>query len=828
MTSMSYAYTPGSRFSTAKPHFFPDCDLKDCLVTDDEPGASNFTCTKIVATIGPSTQEVGTMCDLLRAGMVGVRLDLAKGTLKFHHQSLANLQAAMRITKKLCCILVDIQGRKVLVRNKEKVDESGWTEYTDDNYDIQAGQRLTITTRADAEPSATLLPVDYEGFSRMVKVGDFINVGRYMLFGNHLRLKVESVSGTDVACVATNDATLEGLLALHIESEGIDGGSASSPGAPLIGDNDRHCLAALAADYDIDFVALGYTRDGADVRDARAFLHNLGMSNTKILAKIATRQSLFHFEGIIDKADGIIISRGPLGMDCLPEKMALVQKTVIKACNLVGKPVLLSRVVDTMINTPRPTRAEATDVANAVLDGVDGFLLGSETIKGKYPVETVHTVCSISRAAEKVFDHHYHTEHLMEVAVGEVRDASYGLAHHGHPYVAGQQHSSADAVLGDSDAEDETPGWSDQGSSSYASLQSADTQQRHRSRLGTSALRTTDVVPAPGGGGHVAGVEGEQPVLRRELNKSKTFKLSNAAQAMAWSGLDAGTAVGLPDPLIAARRNDMFKLESLASSAVRTADKIGASLIVVYTHTGRTAQLLAKYRPPMPILTLVVPNLLSDNIHWRLDGRANARQCLLSRGILPMLSTPGHTENVMLQEAVKSAAAMGLVKAHSYVVCVQRIHHEYCVKVMSVDPRGRGVEAAPRRSHTTFQQLPGVLCNSSPFANDVYDRDVDGELGVSEALVKTDSFFADDQMGTFVRTMSIAVDRHAAPQALMSPAGRARGAPSGIGRLESVEEDAECMLGKQQAQAAAEEAAPDSERFSGGLVKTLSMMPNRL
>ncbi|WIA20834.1 hypothetical protein OEZ85_005187 [Tetradesmus obliquus] len=139
----------------------------------------------------------------------------------------------------------------------------------------------------------------------------------------------------------------------------------------------------------------------------------------------------------------------------------------------------------------------------------------------------------------------------------------------------------------------------------------------------------------------------------------------------------------------------MNMLESLASSAVRAAGKVQADLIIVYTATGRTAQLVAKYRPPMPILTLVVPRLVNDGIRWRLEGKATARTCQLTRGLLPMLATPGPNGDAVLEAAVIKAALAGLVAPRHHVVVLQQIHNDLCVKIMSLDSSGRRI-AGPR------------------------------------------------------------------------------------------------------------------------------------
>ncbi len=143
----------------------------------------------------------------------------------------------------------------------------------------------------------------------------------------------------------------------------------------------------------IDFLSLSYTRHADDVRLARSHLSKLGdLCQTQILAKIENCEGLAQFDEILNEADGIILSRGNLGIDLPPEKVFLFQKVALNKCNFAGKPAVITRVVDSMVESPCPTRAEATDVANAVLDGTDAVLLGAETLRGLYPIETITTV----------------------------------------------------------------------------------------------------------------------------------------------------------------------------------------------------------------------------------------------------------------------------------------------------------------------------------------------------------------------------------------------------------------------------------------------------
>lgn len=669
-------YSPyASAFSRSKPNFLKNVQLSDCLHTDADSG---FTGTKVIATIGPADFEVDVLSEMLDAGMVGARLDLTWGSLDFHKTAMRNLGAAMQKSKKLCCSMVDVQGRELLIRRVLN-DTPNWDVH-EEPFTIMGGESVTLTTRTDLDGSNSMLWISYDGFPAMCMPGDTVYIGRYLVCGAEsasLYLQVVEVRGTDVICVAQNDATMEGLLTAYHVERSLSGVENLQNGLPLFSERDKACITELAGEFDIDFLLLSYVRDEQDVKDARAFLDSIGLEETKIIPKVATRKSLLAFSGILNEADGIIISRGSLGLDNLPEKMALIQKTLIKAGNLVGKPVLLTRIVDTMINTPRPTRAEATDIANAVLDGVDGFILGAETFRGKYPVLTVSTISKICRSAEKVFDHQYHYESLMDLAVDFSSSAS---AQKMKPTKAKENGHEAPPPAAAAPAS-------------------------KPSNLGEKGKKHI---------GFAGGIK-EEPESTAAIHKSGSAdgvgKLEQSARRMAQFGQMGSylnlNYMGQSMPPVNSKRSAMSKVESLASSAVKAADKVQASLIVVYTHTGDTARLVAKYRPQMPIFTLVVPHLVSKTHHWKIDGKSCARQCLLTRGVHPMLSAPGHNEDAMLEDAVRIAARKGMVKAHDHVVCIQRIHGECCVKVLSVDALGQGVQRMPQ-STGNFASLPGV------------------------------------------------------------------------------------------------------------------------
>jgi pyruvate kinase len=222
-----------------------------------------------------------------------------------------------------------------------------------------------------------------------------------------LFLEVQEVTSSSAVCRALTPAVLGGLVTVTRAAPAPDCAAEASqpereapPPPSCLCEEDREMLTAFAG-RSVDFVALSHAESGAQIVEARAFLHSIGMREARVLAKVETRAALRDFEAILAEADGIIVSRGNLGMAVPIEKVARLQKEIVWRCNCAGKLVLVTRIFDSMADAPRPTRAEATDVANAVLDGVDAFLLGAETVRGMFPVETLTCVLAICAEAEK-------------------------------------------------------------------------------------------------------------------------------------------------------------------------------------------------------------------------------------------------------------------------------------------------------------------------------------------------------------------------------------------------------------------------------------------
>ncbi|XP_039125648.1 pyruvate kinase 1, cytosolic-like [Dioscorea cayenensis subsp. rotundata] len=357
-----------------------------------EPSKPSFfpAMTKIVGTLGPKSRSVEVISSCLKAGMSVARFDFSWGDIDYHQETLENLKLAVKSTKKLCAVMLDTVGPELQVLNKSERAIS-----------LEAEAFVTLTPDQEKEASSELLPINFSGLSKAVKTGDTIFIGQYLFTGSETTsvwLEVTELKGDDVVCVIKNTATLAGsLFTLHISQIRID--------LPTLSDADKDVICKWGVKNNIDFLSLSYTRHAEDVRQAREFLSKLGdLHQTQIFAKIENIEGLTHFDEILQEADGIILSRGNLGIDLPPEKVFLFQKAAVYKCNMAGKPAVVTRVVDSMTDNLRPTRAEATDVANAVLDGSDAILLGAETLRGLYPVETISIVGKICAEAEKVFN----------------------------------------------------------------------------------------------------------------------------------------------------------------------------------------------------------------------------------------------------------------------------------------------------------------------------------------------------------------------------------------------------------------------------------------
>lgn len=331
--------------------------------------------SKIVATIGPASRDPVVLEPLLRAGVDVVRLNFSHGE---HHEHLAVAQAARTIAlsaDRPLAILQDLSGPKIR------------TGPVAAPLLLRQGETVLITTDESVEGRAGLISTSYDPLPRDVKPGDKI-----LLDDGRIELRVLRTSDETVECVVVHG----GLLGSH-KGMNLPGVKLS---APALTEKDRRDLAFGIANG-VDFVALSFVRQAADVEDAKRLIKELGGS-APLIAKIEKREAVDTLPAILEAADGVMVARGDLGVELATEEVPTLQKRIIEMANAAGKVVITAtQMLESMIDSPRPTRAEASDVANAILDGTDGIMLSGETATGRFPVEAVATMARIALYTEE-------------------------------------------------------------------------------------------------------------------------------------------------------------------------------------------------------------------------------------------------------------------------------------------------------------------------------------------------------------------------------------------------------------------------------------------
>jgi pyruvate kinase len=330
---------------------------------------------KIICTIGPSCNTEPTLRHLLRLGMDVARLNFSHGAHSEHARTIARLRHAAKRERRTICILQDLQGPKIRTGPLE-----GHAPVT-----LTAGSRLTITPRP-VLGTPNLISTTFERLAKEVRPG-----ARILLADGLIELRVIRVRGDEVETEVGNG----GILAEH---QGIN-----LPGAalsiPALTEKDRADLE-FGLEHDVDMVALSFVRSAADVRSAKQMISARG-SDVPVIAKLEKPQALKQLEEIFEAADGIMVARGDLGVEMPAEKVPVIQKYVIRRSAEWRKPVITAtQMLESMIENPRPTRAEASDVANAIFDGTDAVMLSAETASGRYPQEAVAMMSKIVVEAE--------------------------------------------------------------------------------------------------------------------------------------------------------------------------------------------------------------------------------------------------------------------------------------------------------------------------------------------------------------------------------------------------------------------------------------------
>lgn len=331
--------------------------------------------TKIVATLGPSSNDVEQLKALIEAGIGAARLNFSHGDHEEHGARINNFKQAREELGKPVPIVLDTKGPEIRIKT-----------FATKKVSLVAGQEFTLTTD-DIEGDNTKVAVTYMDLPNDVKIGSTV-----LIDDGLVGLTVVDIKGSDVICTVNNSAELGSRKGVNLPDIHIN--------LPALTEKDIDDIK-FGVEMGIDYIAASFIRSAKDVLEIKRVLEECGGSDVHIISKIENRDGVDNIDEILEVTDGIMVARGDLGVEIPTEDVPIVQKQIIKKCNQAGKPVITAtQMLDSMQRNPRPTRAEAGDVANAIFDGTDAVMLSGETAAGDYPVEAVKTMASICSRTE--------------------------------------------------------------------------------------------------------------------------------------------------------------------------------------------------------------------------------------------------------------------------------------------------------------------------------------------------------------------------------------------------------------------------------------------
>ena len=336
--------------------------------------------TKIVCTLGPATNDVEIMKQLIHNGMDAARINFSHGTYETHAETIAKLKQAREELNAPIPLILDTKGPEIRVKT-----------FKEDKVRLEEDATFTLTTR-EVEGDVNIVSVTYADLPKDVHRGS-----RILIDDGLIELKVEDITETDVVCKVVNGGVVKSRKGVNLPGVEVN--------LPSLMEKDIEDLK-FGVENGFDIVAASFIRSAEDVLKIRRVLEENGGGQMHIISKIENQQGVENIDKILEASDGIMVARGDLGVEIPPEEVPLVQKILIAKANRIGKPVITAtQMLESMVHSPRPTRAEANDVANAIFDGSDAIMLSGETAAGAYPLEAVATMARIALKAESAVDY---------------------------------------------------------------------------------------------------------------------------------------------------------------------------------------------------------------------------------------------------------------------------------------------------------------------------------------------------------------------------------------------------------------------------------------
>ena len=358
--------------------------------------------TKIVCTIGPASRDADTMREMLEAGMNVARLNFSHGTHEEHRKTIETFRRVRDEQDRPAAILLDTKGPEIRLGDFENGSEI-----------LEEGDEFTLTSE-ECPGTKERVSTTYKALPSQVSLGTSI-----LIDDGRVRLRVAGTTEDEVRCVVVNGGKVSNRKGVNIPNQSLD--------LEYISEADRQDIL-FGIEMDVDYVAASFVRSGADVKVLRSLLNENGGDRIKIISKIENTEGIENFKEILALSDGIMIARGDMGVEVDFEKLPGIQKKFIKECCKAGKTVITAtQMLESMTHSPAPTRAEITDVANAVFDGTSAVMLSGESAAGDYPVETVKAMAKIVSQAEEDAEE-VNQYKFLEVETND-RDVSNAMGH---------------------------------------------------------------------------------------------------------------------------------------------------------------------------------------------------------------------------------------------------------------------------------------------------------------------------------------------------------------------------------------------------------------
>ncbi|MBZ0199746.1 MAG: pyruvate kinase [Ignavibacteriaceae bacterium] len=377
-----------------------------------------FAKTKILCTLGPAACSREMIYKLILSGVDGVRLNFSHGSYEFYEDVFNNIERVCKDENTPLAVLMDLQGPKIRVGELEEPE-----------VELTSGETIEITTE-DIKGTKEKISTSYKFLADDAEVGDPILINDGLL-----RLKIIEKQKSSVICIIENGGTLKPRKGMNLPGMKLS--------TPSVTEKDYRDLE-FALKHKIDYIALSFVRSAKDITDLREWLTERNLVRS-IIAKIEKKEAVDNFDEILIAADGIMVARGDLGVELPPYVVPSIQKQIINKCNAYGKLVITAtQMLESMINNPIPTRAEASDVANAVWDGTDVVMLSGETSVGKYPIKTVSIMNDIIRDAEI---HNRPCRHVEFQIPKEMEENLFDSVGRGIASIGGQVNAAAIAVF---------------------------------------------------------------------------------------------------------------------------------------------------------------------------------------------------------------------------------------------------------------------------------------------------------------------------------------------------------------------------------------------